>query len=97
MLARCSLVNRFGHVLYDKYVAPQEWVTDFRTKYSGIRVHDVRSEKGILVSYGYYYVHVHAYVYGCTFLNCIAYSCNIVCKFVAEFHISVSVIVHTYS
>ena len=46
MLARCSLVNRFGHVLYDKYVAPQEWVTDFRTKFSGIRVQDVRSEKG---------------------------------------------------
>ena len=46
MLARCSLVNRFGHVLYDKYVAPREWVTDFRTKYSGIRVQDVRSEKG---------------------------------------------------
>jgi len=46
MLARCSLVNRFGHVLYDKHVAPQEWVTDFRTKYSGIRVHDIRSEKG---------------------------------------------------
>ena len=53
MLARCSLVNRFGHVLYDKYVAPQEWVTDFRTKYSGIRVQDVRSGKGILLFNGY--------------------------------------------
>ena len=49
MLARCSLVNRFGHVLYDKYVAPREWVTDFRTKYSGIRVQDVRSEKGVVL------------------------------------------------
>lgn len=56
MLARCSLVNRFGHVLYDKYVAPQEWVTDFRTKYSGIRVQDVRSGKGILPFYGYMHI-----------------------------------------
>jgi len=60
MLARCSLVNRFGHVLYDKYVAPQEWVTDFRTKYSGIRVGDVRSEKGTLVD-----VVISSIVVGC--------------------------------
>lgn len=63
MLARCSLVNRFGHVLYDKYVAPQEWVTDFRTKYSGIRVQDVRSEKG-------YYVYTYVSTYICRFYLC---------------------------
>ena len=64
MLARCSLVNRFGHVLYDKYVAPQEWVTDFRTKYSGIRVQDVRSEKGYfsIINHAYIRMYVHIYV-----------------------------------
>ncbi|XP_062816314.1 RNA exonuclease 4 [Anolis carolinensis] len=35
--ARVSLVNRFGHCVYDKFIRPKERVTDFRTKISGIR------------------------------------------------------------
>eukprot|EP00039_Didymoeca_costata_P023252 m.6490 g.6490 ORF g.6490 m.6490 type:complete len:337 (-) comp3538_c0_seq1:67-1077(-) len=36
ILARCSIVNRYGHVLYDSYVRPKEKVTDYRTWVSGI-------------------------------------------------------------
>lgn len=46
-LARCSLVNFDGEVLYDKHVRPQAFVTDFRTKYSGIRKSDLRHGKAI--------------------------------------------------
>ncbi|KAK9766926.1 3'-5' exonuclease, variant 3 [Basidiobolus ranarum] len=35
-LARVSIVNFYGHVLLDRYVKPQERVTDFRTHVSGI-------------------------------------------------------------
>ena len=37
MLARISIVNRYGHCLYDKYVKPTEEVQDYRTSVSGIR------------------------------------------------------------
>ena len=37
MLARVSIVNYFGHCVYDKYVKPMEDITDFRTHVSGIR------------------------------------------------------------
>lgn len=37
ILARASLVNHFGHCVYDKYVKPTEKVTDYRTAVSGIR------------------------------------------------------------
>ncbi|XP_076877598.1 apoptosis-enhancing nuclease [Brachyhypopomus gauderio] len=36
-LARCSVVNYYGDVLYDKYVRPCQPVTDYRTRWSGIR------------------------------------------------------------
>ena len=36
MLARCSVVNYCGNVLYDSYVAPMDKITDYRTKFSGI-------------------------------------------------------------
>uniref|UniRef100_T1JI87 RNA exonuclease 4 n=1 Tax=Strigamia maritima TaxID=126957 RepID=T1JI87_STRMM len=36
-LARVSIVNHFGHCILDKYVSPQEKVTDYRTQFSGIR------------------------------------------------------------
>ncbi|CAD5218170.1 unnamed protein product [Bursaphelenchus okinawaensis] len=36
-LARVSIVNSEGKVVYDKYVAPREEVTDYRTHVSGIR------------------------------------------------------------
>ena len=35
-LARVSVVNYFGHVLYDKFVKPREKVTDWRTWVSGV-------------------------------------------------------------
>ncbi|XP_073687485.1 apoptosis-enhancing nuclease [Garra rufa] len=36
-VARCSIVDYYGNVLYDKYILPQRPVTDYRTRWSGIR------------------------------------------------------------
>lgn len=36
-LARCSLLNYSGTVIYDKYVLPCQPVTDYRTRWSGIK------------------------------------------------------------
>jgi DNA polymerase III epsilon subunit-like protein len=36
VLARVAIVNAFGHVLYDKFVKPKEFVTDYRTHVSGV-------------------------------------------------------------
>lgn len=44
VLARVSIVNHFGHCIFDKYVKPEEKVTDYRTAVSGIRKSDL--EKG---------------------------------------------------
>lgn len=41
-LARCSLVDFDGNTIYDEFVRPPAFVTDFRTKWSGIRKHDLR-------------------------------------------------------
>jgi len=41
ILARVSIVNHFGHCVYDKYVKPREKVTDYRTHVSGIRPEDI--------------------------------------------------------
>lgn len=41
-LARAAVVDFEGTVLYDNYVRPKSFVTDFRTKYSGIRKSDLR-------------------------------------------------------
>lgn len=41
ILARVSIVNLFGHVILDSYVAPQAKVTDYRTRWSGIRPEDI--------------------------------------------------------
>ncbi|XP_008851076.1 interferon-stimulated gene 20 kDa protein isoform X1 [Nannospalax galili] len=35
-LARCSIVNLCGTVLYDKYIRPEGEITDYRTQVSGI-------------------------------------------------------------
>ena len=35
VLARACLVDFDGEVIYDEYVRPESFVTDFRTKYSG--------------------------------------------------------------
>ncbi|EDO49943.1 predicted protein, partial [Nematostella vectensis] len=42
MLARVSIVNSHGRVVYDKYVAPEERVIDYRTAVSGIRSLDLK-------------------------------------------------------
>lgn len=36
-LARCSIVDYHGNILYDKYVQTCQPVTDYRTRWSGIR------------------------------------------------------------
>ncbi|XP_059083620.1 RNA exonuclease 4-like, partial [Tigriopus californicus] len=41
ILARVSIVNHFGHCIFDKYVKPMEKVTDYRTAVSGIRKQDL--------------------------------------------------------
>uniref|UniRef100_A0A3B1J433 Interferon stimulated exonuclease gene n=1 Tax=Astyanax mexicanus TaxID=7994 RepID=A0A3B1J433_ASTMX len=41
-LARCSLINYYGTVIYDKYILPTQPVTDFRTQWSGIRREHLR-------------------------------------------------------
>ncbi|XP_054632733.1 apoptosis-enhancing nuclease-like [Dunckerocampus dactyliophorus] len=41
-LARCSILDYHGDVLYDKYVQPCHPVTDYRTRWSGIRRHHLR-------------------------------------------------------
>ncbi|XP_026139819.1 interferon-stimulated 20 kDa exonuclease-like 2 [Carassius auratus] len=40
-LARCSIVTYEGDVIYDKYIKPINPVTDFRTRWSGIRRQDL--------------------------------------------------------
>lgn len=36
-LARCSIVNYNGDVLYDEYILPPCYIVDYRTRWSGIR------------------------------------------------------------
>ncbi|XP_034031677.1 apoptosis-enhancing nuclease [Thalassophryne amazonica] len=38
-LARCSILDYHGNILYDKYVLPCQPVTDYRTRWSGIQQH----------------------------------------------------------
>ena len=40
-LARCSIVNYDGNVIYDAYVKPERPITDYRTRWSGIRPSDL--------------------------------------------------------
>ncbi|KAL6929328.1 hypothetical protein ACO0SA_000719 [Hanseniaspora valbyensis] len=42
-LARVSLVNFFGYIIYDCFVKPRYKVTDYRTRVSGIRPADLRN------------------------------------------------------
>lgn len=41
-VARCSIVDYYGSVVYDSYILPQDPVTDYRTRWSGIRSHHLR-------------------------------------------------------
>jgi len=43
VLARCCLTSLTGDVLYDEFVRPSDFVTDFRTEYSGVRKRDLRT------------------------------------------------------
>jgi DNA polymerase III epsilon subunit-like protein len=45
-LARASIVNYNGHVVYDKYIKPSARVTDYRTWVSGIQPHMLKTENG---------------------------------------------------
>ncbi|CAL1539197.1 unnamed protein product [Lymnaea stagnalis] len=38
-LARCSIVDYNGKVIYDHYIKPSDHITDYRTPWSGIRPH----------------------------------------------------------
>lgn len=42
MLARVSLVNQFGHCVYDTFVKPTELIKDYRTHVSGVRPHNLK-------------------------------------------------------
>ncbi len=44
-LARVSIVNQHGECVYDKFVAPGDEVTDYRTQFSGIRPHNLKNGK----------------------------------------------------
>lgn len=41
-LGRVSIVDRCGDVLYDVMVQPDQEITDYRTRWSGIRPSDMR-------------------------------------------------------
>jgi RNA exonuclease 4 len=47
VLARVSIVNMRGDCIFDAYVKVEEAVTDYRTEFSGIRPHDLQSEKAL--------------------------------------------------
>ncbi|KAM9309099.1 interferon-stimulated 20 kDa exonuclease-like 2 [Pholidichthys leucotaenia] len=40
-LARCSIVSYDGDVIYDKFIKPRAFITDYRTRWSGIRPRDL--------------------------------------------------------
>ena len=47
MLARVSVVNQHGEMVYDKFVKPMEKVVDYRTHVSGVRREDM--ENGLIL------------------------------------------------
>lgn len=50
-LARVSVVNYAGDVLYDSFVRPGETVTDYRTQWSGVRASDVCDESAAVSAF----------------------------------------------
>lgn len=48
-LARVSVVEYSGKVLLDCFVRQSQPVTDYRTRYSGIREQDVRGRHGMFL------------------------------------------------
>ena len=57
-LARVSIVNQFGDCVYDKFVAPGDEVTDYRTQYSGIRPHNLHNGILSLKNFGIYLLNI---------------------------------------
>lgn len=49
MLARVSIVNKFGDCIYDKFVKPREEVKDYRTEVSGVRREDLLNGEEFVV------------------------------------------------
>ena len=47
-LARCSIVNAYGHILMDKYVIPEGSVTNYRTWVSGVTANHLKPENGAI-------------------------------------------------
>jgi hypothetical protein len=47
VLYRCCLVDFDGEKIYDRFVRPKSFVTDFRTKYSGVRRCDLRKGEAV--------------------------------------------------
>lgn len=50
-LARVSVVNYAGDVLYDTFVKPGEAVTDYRTRWSGVRAEDIDEDSSAVDLY----------------------------------------------
>uniref|UniRef100_A0AAY4AZH2 Exonuclease domain-containing protein n=1 Tax=Denticeps clupeoides TaxID=299321 RepID=A0AAY4AZH2_9TELE len=51
-LARCSILNYHGDVVYDKYILPVHPVMDYRTRWSGIRKRDLKRATPFLEARG---------------------------------------------
>ena len=49
-LARCCLVNFNGEIIFDSFVRPPGFVTDFRTQWSGVKKKDLRADKAITLA-----------------------------------------------
>jgi len=47
ILARCTILNYHGEVVYDKYVKPVENITDYRTEVSGIQPYHLTPDKTV--------------------------------------------------
>ncbi|XP_057860071.1 uncharacterized protein LOC131068816 isoform X1 [Cryptomeria japonica] len=46
-LARVTLVNVWGNAVYDEFVRPLEFVTNFRSNISGVRAHNLRKAEDL--------------------------------------------------
>ena len=47
---RCSIVDQKGEVLFDRFVQPSETITDYRTRWSGLRPKNIRRGIPFLVA-----------------------------------------------
>ena len=65
-LARVSVVNFFGQVLLDSFVKPQERVTDYRTKWSGVRPKDLVDGMNLPVVIIWGFVSAQSHVFWCS-------------------------------